>query len=91
MIQSQPLIGVDRLRTSNDLRDMINVLFQSGGQLPPLAGLFMKHWMEMSGSLISTTDYEKAMQEQMQQDAEIRQAELARAGGGVEQQPQPQQ
>lgn len=91
LIQSQPLIGVDRLRTSNDLRDMINVLFQSGGQLPPLAGLFMKHWMEMSGSLISTTDYEKAMQEQMQQDAEIRQAELARAGGGVEQQPQPQQ
>ena len=51
----------------------------------------MKHWMEMSGSLISTTDYEKAMQEQMQQDAEIRQAELARAGGGVEQQPQLQQ
>lgn len=81
LIQSQPLIGVDRLRTSNDLRDMINVLFQSGGQLPPLAGLFMKHWMEMSGSLISTSDYDKALQEQLQMDAEIRQAELARAAG----------
>ena len=86
IVQSQPMIGIDRLRTTNDLRDMINIMFQSGGQLPPLAGLFLKHWLEASGSLISTDDYEKAVQQTM--EMEQRRAE-AEAGGGPTAQPQP--
>lgn len=80
LVQSEPLIGIDRLRATTELRDMINIMFQSGGQLPPLAALYMKHYMQMSGLAIDPDEYEDALQKQLERDAAIQAAETAAAG-----------
>lgn len=89
LVQSQPMIGIDRLRVTNDLRDMINIMFQSGGQLPPLAGLFLKHWLEASGSLISMDDYQKAVDQTMEQEQQRLAAESGQPAPGGNPPPQP--
>lgn len=83
LVQSQPLIGIDRLRATNELRDMINIVFQSGGQLPPIAAMLMRHHIQLNGMPIDLQDYEQAMQEQMQMQERRLQNEEARAQGGA--------
>jgi hypothetical protein len=83
LVQSELMIGVDRLRATTELRDMINVMFQSGGQLPPLAALYMKHYMQMSGLAIDPDEYEAALQKQLQRDAAIQAAEVQAAGAAA--------
>ena len=77
LVQSQPLMGIDRLRATNELRDMINIMFQSGGQLPPIAELFMKHHMQMNGIPIDMDEYMRAAEKQAEYEQQI----LARKGG----------
>ena len=83
LVQSELMIGVDRLRATTELRDMINVMFQSGGQLPPLAALYMKHYMQMSGLAIDPDEYEAALQKQLERDAAIQAAEAQAAGAAA--------
>lgn len=69
LTQAQPLIGIDRLRATNELRDMINILMQSGGQLPPLAAMFLRHYIQMAGQPIDPEVYEAALAQQMEFNA----------------------
>jgi hypothetical protein len=78
LTQSQPLIGIDRLRATTELRDLINLTLQSGGQLPPIAQFYMKHYMEMSAFPIDMAEYEKVLAEQMAYE----QAQAAQAAAG---------
>jgi len=74
LVQSQPLIGIDKLRATNELKEMINITFQSGGQLPPIAAFYMRHYLELSAFPIDPDEYEQAVQEQMAQQAAMQAA-----------------
>jgi hypothetical protein len=69
LVQSQPLMGIDKLRATNELRDMINIVFQSGGQMPPIAAFYMRHYLEMAAFPIDPQEYEQAVEQQMQFNA----------------------
>lgn len=86
LVQSQPLMGIDRLRIENILREMLTIVIQSGGQLSPLQAAIVKHWFSVSSVNLSQDDYEKAVAEEVaraQQAAATSQAtaeaQLARA------------
>lgn len=80
IVQSQPLMGIDRLRAGNVLRDVTNILFQSGGQLPPLANFMLRHFMQIEGIPISMEEYERMAQEQMM----MAQAQAEAEAGGMD-------
>lgn len=83
LVQSQPLMGIDRLRAGNVLRDVVNILFQSQGQLPPLANAMLKHFIQIEGLPLSMAEYEKAANQQMQMQAEQMAMQQAEAGGAT--------
>ena len=93
LVQSQPLIGVDQMRNENVMRDVLNILFQSGGQLPPVAAMLLKHYLETSSLNVDLDEYMEAAQQQQeatmrQQQAETAGAEAQAAAAGA---PQPSQ
>jgi len=82
LVQSQPLIGIDKLRATTELKDMINTTFQSGGVLPPIAAFYMRHYIQLSAFPIDPDEYEQAVQEQMAFNA-AQQGQVPADGGGV--------
>ena len=83
LVQSQPLMGIDRLRIENILRDMLNILFQSGGQLPPAAAMLMKHYIQVAGITINLDEYMEAAakeEQAFQARQEAENAKLANQG-----------
>lgn len=62
MVQSQPLMGIDRLRLANVLRDLLNIMMQSGGQLPPISAVIMRHFLQIEGMPFDMDDYTRAAQ-----------------------------
>lgn len=75
LVQAQPLMGIDRLRAENLLRDILNILFQSGGQLPPVAAYMLRHYLQIAGVTLDLDGYmaaaakeEQAFQAQQQAD-----------------------
>ena len=62
LVQSQPLMGIDRMRLETLLRDMLNILMQTGGQLPPVAAFLMKHYMQSAGIVVDMDEYLQAAQ-----------------------------
>lgn len=77
-IQSAPLMGVDRIRAEQILRDMVNVMMQSGGQLPPVAAFMMKHYVQIAGINLDVDEYLAAAQKEVD---EAQQQEAAAAEG----------
>lgn len=85
LVQSQPLMGIDRLRTETIMRDLINVTLQSGGQLSPVAAQMMRHYSQVAGIVFDTGEYEEAVAKEEQAFAaeQERLANEAEGGGGA--------
>lgn len=76
LVQSQPLMGIDRLRIENILREMMTILIQGGGQLSPTMAVLVRHWFGVAGVNVGFEEYEKAIQQEM---AAMAQAQAAAA------------
>ena len=77
LVQAQPLIGIDRLRASSELRDLLNVVMASGGQIPPLARYILNHHMQLAGMPLDPEDFNEAIREQSEYEAQMQQAQQA--------------
>lgn len=78
LVQSQPLMGIDRLRIENILREMLTIIIQSGGQLSPLQAIIVRHWFGVASVNLNEEDYEQALAEEAaraQQDMANKQAQ----------------
>lgn len=84
LVQSQPLMGIDRLRSETLLRDMINVTLQSGGQLSPVAALMMRHYSQIAGINMDVGDYEEAVAAEERAFAAEQERKAAEAGQGAQ-------
>lgn len=86
LVQAQPLMGIDRLRIENILREMLTILVQTGGQFTPVQAMLVRHWFGVAAININEADYEKAVQKELemadqkrQQEAQVAQAKAQAA------------
>lgn len=89
LVQGQPLVGIDRLRQSALLRDLVNILMQAGDQLPPVAFMFIQHYVNVAGLTISIEELEQAAARQAEEAAARASAEAGQGPGLDEEGPMP--
>lgn len=77
LVQSQPLMGIDRMRIENVIREMMNIMIQSGGQLTPTQAVLVKHWFSVASINVSTDEYNQAVQREMQMQQQAQQQAAA--------------
>lgn len=83
LVQSQPLMGIDRLRAGNVLRDILNIMMQSQGQLPPIADMILEHFIQIEGVPITMEEYRAKAAEQQEFDARRMAMEAGAPGSPV--------
>lgn len=79
LVQSQPLMGIDRLRSENIMRDVLNILMQSGGQLSPIQEFMLDHYVRTAGIIIDMEEYKRTAMQEVEAYQQQKQAETAEA------------
>lgn len=89
LVASQPLMGIDRMRAGNVLRDLTNITLQAGPQgLAPVPALLLQHLLQIETTTLDMDDYQQALQAQQERAQQMAAAEAggtpqtATVGGG---------
>ena len=83
LVSSQPLMGHDRLRTEVVLRDLMNIMLQSGGVLSPVSETLLRHYLPVASINLSMEDFDAAIQKQQEQLAAQQNAENTPGSGAA--------